>query len=137
MNKLLYGAIGFVIGITLLISRGTTYTGSGWSSGGATNIVSDPSIISTTSNALALVTITNTWGNENIHKRTIQNVGTVPVLYCLGTTASATNYHGVLAPGSVARDGLGSVLDVSTWRGSVSVAVESGTGVVAAFELIK
>ncbi len=84
-----------------------------------------------------MVTVTNTWGNENYHLRLIQNVGTVPVLYSLGSTASSTNYHGVLAAGLNARDGLGSIVDLSNWKGSVSIAVESGTGSVATLDLIR
>lgn len=132
--------VGFIAGVLVTFSIGavswTASTGSHSTVGGVVNQVSEPVIISTTTNAVVFDATVST-GPENTRTRTVQNVGTVPVLYRLGGTASDTEYHGVLAPGSAARDGLGSVLDVSTWRGSVSIAVESGTGVVVATEVIK
>jgi len=103
------------------------------------NVVSAASLGSTTTNAVALpyADTTGLTAAENLRVRFIQNVGTVPLLYCLGGTASVTNYHGIIAAGTVARDGLGSVAHLENWRGSVSVAVESGTGAWVAVEVVK
>lgn len=67
--------------------------------------------------------------------RTVQNTGTVPVLFAIGSTVSATTYHGVLAGGAVAKDGLGSILDLSNWRGTVSFMTESGETTLAPMEM--
>ncbi len=68
--------------------------------------------------------------------RTVQNTGLCPVLYSINTTnISTTNYHGVLAGGSAARDGLGSVLDLSNIPFPVSFYTETATGVLAVVEL--
>lgn len=133
--------LAFFLGICVVLSLGAvTWVPGGGNYGtqnGATNSVSSPTIVSTTSNTVALAANVTAGGYENVRLRLIQNIGTVPVLYCLGGTASASNYHGVLAPGIAARDGLGSVLDLTSWKGSVSVAVESGTGSVSTVEVIR
>jgi len=68
--------------------------------------------------------------------RTVQNTGICPVLYSINTTnVSTTNYHGILACGSAARDGLGSVLDLSNIPFPVSFYTETATGVLAVVEL--
>ena len=43
----------------------------------------------------------------------IQNVGTFPIFYALNTIAGPNEYHGILAAGNAAQDGLGSVVDLS------------------------
>ena len=133
---LLAFTVGALVTLSIAAVSWTASTGSHSYVGGTQNMVTEPVIISTTTNAVVFDATVST-GPERIRQRTIQNVGTVAVLYRLGGTASDTEYHGVLAPGSAARDGLGSVLDVSNWRGTVSIAVESGTGVVVATEVIK
>lgn len=68
--------------------------------------------------------------------RTVQNVGTVAVLYSINSTnVSSSAYHGVIAAGSVARDGIGSVLDLARVPFPIYVATESGTSSVVAVEL--
>jgi hypothetical protein len=132
--------LGFTLGILLLVSLGAvTWTPSGGNYGvvgGVTNAAAMSPVITTTSNTVALAATASTGGPERLRVRTLQNIGTVPVMYAYGSTASTTNLNGVLAPGSAARDGYGSMLYLDTWRGSVSIAVESGTGVVATGEVI-
>lgn len=127
---------GVAVALSVAAVTWTPSTGTGSVVGGTTNLVSEPTLISTTSNAVAFTATESSGGIENKRIRVLQNVGTVPVLYRLGGTAAADNYHGVLAPCTAARDGLGSVVDLSAWRGSVSIAVESGTGEVAAIEIV-
>lgn len=129
---------GLLVNVIALTLAWTPSTGVFSVSGGVTNQVSAATnIISTTSNAVAMPACASTGGPESVRLRLLQNVGLVPVLYCLGGTASAANYHGVLAPGLAVRDGLGSVVNLTAWRGSVSIAVESGTGTVVAVEVVK
>jgi N-methylhydantoinase B/oxoprolinase/acetone carboxylase alpha subunit len=74
-------------------------------------------------------------GNGKL-KRVLQNQGTQAVLYSLGGTASATNYHGTLAGGTGAKDGKGGSVDLSDWPGAVSVITEASTSVVSVQEII-
>ena len=99
--------------------------------------VSAPNLVavSTTATTAILARTNDPAGHSFL--RVMQNVGTVPVLYALGSTVAVTNYHGVLAPCSAARDGLGSLVDLSYWRGTVSVMCESGSGTVSAVEILK
>ena len=97
--------------------------------------VTAPQLTTVTTNAQTLFTERESPQNGRVLIRTLQNTGTTPVLYALNSTASATNYHGILAAGLVVRDGLGSVVDLSNWRGTVSVVTETGTSVVSVFEL--
>lgn len=133
--------LSFVIGVITAFSVAavtwTPGTGNFSVRTGATNSVTEPALISTTSNTVAFEATVSSGGPENVRLRLLQNVGTVPVLYRLGGTASASAYHGVLAPCSTARDGLGSVVNLTAWRGSVSIAVESGTGVVSTVEIVQ
>lgn len=53
--------------------------------------------------------------------RFLQNCGTNAIYVAIGSAASSTNFHFILAGGSAADDGLGSIVDVSKYKGSVSI----------------
>lgn len=99
--------------------------------------VSAPSVVTVTGTAQYVFTTNPSVTDGRVLSRTIQNTGTAPVLYAIGTVVSSTNYHGVLAGGLADRDGLGSLLDLSRFPGRVSVMVEGEevTGTVALVEL--
>lgn len=101
------------------------------------NAVSSPLLVTAT--ATNVVTLFSTNASRTAGRvllRTVQNVGTVPVLYLIGSTnVSATNYHGVLAGGAAARDGLGSLLDLSRAPWPVSFQCESNSTVLCGVEL--
>ena len=62
------------------------------------------------------------FANDNdVALRVLQNCGTVPVYVCIGDTASAVNFHYILAACSATDDGLGSVMDCSKYKGAVSI----------------
>jgi hypothetical protein len=68
--------------------------------------------------------------------RTLQNTGTVPLLYAINQSDVTTaSYHGVIAPGSVARDGLGSIVDFSHIPYRVAVKTESSSTTVALVDI--
>lgn len=61
---------------------------------------------------------------RGVHRRWLQNVGTVAIKYWITDTPAgpvvATDVpHGILAPGSVLYDGLGSVVDLSGFGAAV------------------
>lgn len=98
--------------------------------------VSSPSLVTVTTTAQTVFTANATQDVGRVLVRTIQNTGTVPILYRIGTSdASAAAYHGVIAAGSVAKDGLGSILDLSKVPFPVSLITESSTSVAALVEL--
>lgn len=108
----------------------------------ASTSVSTPHIVSVSGTPANAFTNSTFTAREDVtisrrFVRTLQNVGTTPVLYALGSTVATTNYHGVLAAGTDARDGLGSLVDLSNWRGSVSVMCESGSGTVVTIEITR
>lgn len=99
--------------------------------------VSAPLLVTVTNNAVVTVLSTNESTTAGrVVLRTIQNVGTNPVLYCIASTnVSPTNFHGVLAGGSGMRDGLGSLLDVSRVPWPISLKCETGFTVIAVTEV--
>lgn len=58
---------------------------------------------------------------SNTALRFLQNCGTNVVYVAIGSVASTTNFHFIVAGGSAADDGLGSLIDVSKYKGAVSV----------------
>lgn len=99
--------------------------------------VSSPSVITVTTNAQTLFSERLSGSDGRVLLRTMQNTGTKAVIFAIGSTVSLTNYHGILAAGSVARDGLGSVVDLRNWRGTISVMTETGTSTVSLMEMIQ
>lgn len=59
--------------------------------------------------------------SDAIAFRVLQNCGTNAVYVCIGDTASANNFHYILAACSAQDDGLGSVMDCSKYKGAVSI----------------
>lgn len=60
--------------------------------------------------------------DENgVAMRFLQNCGTNAVYVAINSVASPANFHFIIAGGSVADDGLGSIVDVSKYKGSVSI----------------
>lgn len=99
--------------------------------------VTAPNIVSVTNTPVnAFASHTNDWAGRQVI-RVMQNTGTQPVLYALGSTCATTNYHGVLAAGNATRDGLGSIVNLSSWKGSVSVMCETSSGTVVTMEILK
>jgi len=102
----------------------------------ASRTVVAPSIVTVTTDAQYVFTANTTYLNfGRVLKRAIQNTGTNAVLYAIGSVASTSNYHGILAGGTAVRDGLGSVVDLSSYPGQVSIVTESGSSTVALVEL--
>lgn len=101
----------------------------------ATVTAKAPQLLTITAVATSVPAMTNSLFGATV-TRTIQNCGTVPIYYCLGGTASSTNYHGILAGGVAEKDGLGSVVNISAWPGAVSLKTEAGTATVVITELI-
>lgn len=97
--------------------------------------VSSPNVVTVTTTPQTVFTQNLALTDGRVLVRTLQNTGTTPVLYAIGATVTGTAYHGILAGGSVAKDGLGTVLDLSRVRGTVSLMTESGTSTVAVVEL--
>lgn len=124
--------LGLVAGSLIYFTLGAVLTGP------SSETVSTPIILNAISTGATniLATRTNDPAGRTLF-RTLQNVSTIPVLYALGTNASLSNYHGILPPGTTNRDGRGLVVDISPWRGPVSIVTESGTGTVSAVELLK
>lgn len=87
--------------------------------------------------------VTTVWATNNLSSTTgrvlyrgIQNTGTNPFLYLIGSTnVSATNFTGVAAGGQAVRDGLGSIVDLSRVPWPVSLKTESGETTASAVEL--
>jgi len=100
----------------------------------STSVVA-PQIVTVTGTAQYVFTASDVRTQGRVFVRTIQNTGTSPVLYAIGSVASASSYHGVIAAGSTARDGLGSVVDLSRFPGRVPVVTESGTSTICLVEL--
>lgn len=74
-----------------------------------------------------------------IGKRTIQNVGTDPILVRVGSPVSgdvltAANFQFILAGGNADNDGLGSQVDLSNVNGVVSLLTQTGTIRAALFQ---
>lgn len=58
---------------------------------------------------------------EGVAMRFMQNCGLEPVKVCIGDTATADVFHFILAGCSAVDDGLGSIVDVSKYKGKVSI----------------
>jgi hypothetical protein len=129
-----------VVGIGLLIGAAMAAIGQSYVKvqQGAEG-VSAPALVTVTNTSV--VTVFGSTTNDSVTAgrvlfRSIQNVGTVPILYRINSTnVSVTNYHGVIAGGTTNRDGLGSVLDLSRIRWPVSLRTEGGGGQVSVVEL--
>jgi hypothetical protein len=90
---------------------------------------------------IASTNVVTVFGTNNVTTtgrilyRSIQNTGVVPFLYTINSTnVSITNYHGVVAGGSIIRDGLGSIVDFSKIPYPVSLTTESGATTAAIVE---
>ena len=71
---------------------------------------------------------------EGVCLRFMQNCGTVPVKYLISNEdAAADKFHGIIAGGSVVDDGLGSIVDLSRFKGRVSIFGVGGNPRVATF----
>lgn len=91
-----------------------------------------PPFVKTLSAGVAF-TIYDRTQNQKLLEGALQNVGTNPVLYCYNDDCTATMYHGVLAGGSAAKDGLGSVLNLDFTKRNItklSLYSVAGTDVV-------
>jgi hypothetical protein len=100
----------------------------------STNVVA-PHVVTVTTDAQYVFTASTVRADGRVIARVIQNTGTVPVLYAIGSVASTTSYHGILAGGNAIRDGLGSVVDLSKYSGQVSLITASGSSTVCLVEL--
>ena len=94
-----------------------------------------PSIITVSNGAQYVFTASTVRADGRVLFRSMQNTGTNAVIYAIGSVASTSSYHGVIAGGSAVRDGLGSVVDLSRYPGQISVITESGTSTIAIVEL--
>jgi hypothetical protein len=74
---------------------------------------------------------------SNVARRefTIINTDIVPIYIGLGQTPTATAYHIVLRPCTVAHDGTGGSYTSDMWKDGVNAIVASTTGHVAITEL--
>lgn len=94
-----------------------------------------PQVVTVTTAAQYVFTSNPSHDAGRVVSRYMQNTGTVPVIYAIGSVASTTSYHGILAAGTVVRDGLGSGVDLSRYPGQVSVVTASGSSTVCLVEL--
>jgi len=69
--------------------------------------------------------------------RRLQNIGTAPLFYGLGTTNVTTNsFHGILAAATAFNNGTGGIVDLSAWPGLVTAVTGPGaTNLVATMEV--
>lgn len=65
--------------------------------------------------------------------RAMQNCCAFPVKYAINQTVTANSFHGILAACSATDDGLGSYVDLSKFRGYVSVLATGGALRLATF----
>ena len=137
MNRIL-GIIG-LLGLTALyaLPADTTFYYSGTQNISQVHTVTAkvPRLVTVTNGPVSVAAMTSSLFGATV-TRTIQNCGTNAILYCLGGTVATTNYHGAIAGGNAVRDGLGSVLEISKWPGTVSMMTENGTATAAVTELI-
>lgn len=96
--------------------------------------VAPPQILTVTTTPQTVFVSNPSRTDGRVLMRTIQNVGTIAVLYAINATAATTNYHGIIAGGVNQRDGLGSVVDLGRVRGSISVVTEAGTSTICLTE---
>jgi len=68
---------------------------------------------------------------------TLQNVGIVPCLICLGDDASDSNYSAVLAADTDIRAGKGGVIEIRDYLGSISGITEADSTDIAVTEITK
>lgn len=71
---------------------------------------------------------------DNIAIRYMQNCGNMPVKYAINTEVAAESFHGILAGGTVADDGLASVIDLSRFKGSIYAMSTGGDLRIATVE---
>lgn len=65
----------------------------------------------------------------------VQNNGTNALLYGIGVVPTTSSYHGTIAGGTRARDGLGTSVDFSAVSVPIYVITESGTTEISVLEL--
>jgi hypothetical protein len=75
----------------------------------------------------------------NLFIRTLQNCGTIPVKWIVGSTVNPTSnsFHGVLAACTDIDDGSSSILDLSSIKGDVRILGVGGSPRVATFQAVK
>lgn len=71
---------------------------------------------------------------NGVAKRSLHNVGTTVVVWKVGGVPTVDDYHGVLAAGSAANDGLGSLQDLSDFKGDIYIISLTGAPRVCVFE---
>jgi hypothetical protein len=132
MKTILPTILGLILASAIYFGIAATITGPAGES------LSTPIVTNAVSGSATTI-LTNRVGDPAGYTlvRTLQNVGTVAVLYALGTNASTSSYHGILRGGTTNRDGTGGTVDLSHWRGLVTIITEGGTGTVSATELLK
>lgn len=99
--------------------------------------VAAPNLVAVSNAPVTIFSTNASVTDGRILSRTIQNVGTNPVLWLINSTnVSNTNYDGVIAAGTTNRDGKGGTLDVSSIPYPISLITESTAGTtVSAVEL--